>query len=351
MFGPALIAYQEVWMLLARARLSRRLREANVPPPPAPYTVDAWCEAIGRARGRDLRVHDVRLGADLPPGLLVRRAHVDRILVDEALPALARAQTVLHEVAHVVLEHDGDVLHDDVDPAVEAEAELAADLLYRQLTRAASATAAAHAAMDVSRMRLPGAMPAWWADRRHDWDLLQLWMTLREGMPDVALVSTSTAAPVPVEIRGSRQRYRTVIEIHEALRVLRPWCSRQVYASAARRARRHRLDAAAVAAVAEAATVAVALRRRHTSLPPGADDSPLLSERHDPHDVRAEARRLARMARALHESPLVAAEIARRVPVVAAVAAEDAMSDPTPVGGTPVISLAATPRDRSPSAV
>ncbi|MFV2102157.1 DUF6545 domain-containing protein [Micromonospora sp. LOL_024] len=336
-------------MLLARARLARRLRAANVPPPPAPYTVDAWCEAIGRARGRRLQVRDVRLGADLPPGLLVKRDDADYILVDAALPALARVQTVLHELAHLILEHDGDVLHGDVDPAVEAEAEMAADLLYQRLIRPASSTVGAHGAEALSRLRLPGGSPAWWADRRHDWHLLQLWVTLRDGMPDVAIVRTSTSAPVPVEIRGRRQRYRTVIEIHEALRVLRPWCSPQVYASATRRARRHRLDAAAVAAVAEAATVAVALRRRHTSLPPGADDSPLPLQRHDPHDVRAEARRLARMARALHESPLVAAEIARWVPVVAPVA--DAAPSTTVVAGAPVISLAATRRGRSPSAV
>ncbi len=322
-------------MLLARARLARRLRAATVPPPPAPYTVDAWCEAIGRARGRPLRVHHVRLDADLPPGLLVRRPHKDSILVDAALPELTRAQTVLHEVAHIVLEHDGDALHDDIDSAVEAEAELAADLLYQQLTRAAAATTSQRGAAGPSRLRLP-ATPAWWADRRTDWHLLQLWITLRDGLPDVAIVGTSTAAPVPVEIRGRRQRHRTVIEVHEALRALRPWCSPQVHASASRRARRHRLDPASAEAVANAATVAVALRRRHTSLPPGADDSPLRSERHDPHDVDAEARRLARLSRALHDSPLVAAEIARWVPVVAAaVTTDDALPRTAAVGATP----------------
>ncbi|MEH1017562.1 DUF6545 domain-containing protein [Micromonospora sp. CPCC 206060] len=326
-------------------RLARRLREACVPPPPAPYTVDAWCVAIGEARRRDLRVYDMRLDAELPPGLLVRRDRADSILVDAALPALARTQTVLHEVAHIVLGHDGDALHDDIDPVVEAEAELAADLLCQQLTRAASGVEPAWLAT-----RWPARMPGWWADRRSDWRLLQLWMTLRDGLPDVAIVTTSTATPVPVEIRSRRQRYRTVIEVHEALRVLRPWCNAQVYASAAKRARRHLLDPAAVTAVAEAATVAVALRRRHTSLPPGPGDSPLSSDVPDPHDVRAEASRLARMACALHDSPLVAAEIARWVPVVAPVDAASLRKKI--VGGMPVISLPAVARQgRSPSAV
>ncbi|MEU2616315.1 DUF6545 domain-containing protein [Micromonospora sp. NPDC007271] len=336
-------------MLLARARLARRLRAAKLPPPPAPYTVDAWCEAIGRARGRRLHVHDVRLDADLPPGLLVERDDADHILVDATLPTLARAQTVLHEVAHIVLQHDGDAVHDDPDPAIEAEAELAADLLYQQLTRAASSAASPSGAL-FPRLRLLVRPPAWWAERRTDWRLLQLWMTLREAMPDAAIVSTSTAAPVPIEIRGDRQRYRMVIEVHDALRVLRPWLSTKVHASAARRARRHRLDAATVAAVAEAATIAVALRRRHASLPPDAVDPLLLPERQDLHDVRAEARRLARVARALHESPLVAAETVRWVPVVTA---EDAVPLST-VRDTPLIPLAtdaAARRDQSPSAV
>ncbi|MBC8991525.1 DUF6545 domain-containing protein [Micromonospora chalcea] len=300
----------------ARARLARRLRKAGVPPPPAPYTVDAWCEAIGAARGRPLLIRGERLGTEFPPGFLVPLDQADYILVDTALPPLARAQTVLHEVAHLVLGHDGDA-HVDVDPALEAEAELAADLLSQQMTRAAASTAdtsGPEAAM--SRAPIPRWSSMWWTDRRTDWHVNQLWMTLRAGMPDARIVSTTTGTQAPVEVGGRRHRHRRVIEVHDALRLLRPWCSGQVHASAVQRAKRYQLDPADVAAVAEAAAVAVALRRRQAALPQ-AGDSPYVAAPPDVSDVRAEARRLARMSRALHDSPLVAAEVDCWVPVIA----------------------------------
>ncbi|MDG4794995.1 DUF6545 domain-containing protein [Micromonospora sp. WMMD1082] len=310
-------------MLFARARLSRRMRRANLPPPPAPYTVDAWCAAIGEARGSSLLIRELPLGAGMPPAVVLRKDNEDTIFVDPALSSLARTQVVLHEVAHVVLEHPGDALRGPVDPAIEVEAELAADLLSQCLTQAAT-THAAHRAAAAGVPSRRGAPSAWWADRRTDWHLLQLWMTLRDGMPDAAIVGTSTAAPAPVEIRGRRQRYRTVVEIHDALRILRPWCSSQVRDSATRRARRHRLEPDAVVAVAEAATVAVALRHRGAArhrgggvaLRPGFGDVEVLGTPHDVHDVLSEARRLADIARALHGCALVAAETARWAPVV-----------------------------------
>ncbi|GIJ08379.1 DUF6545 domain-containing protein [Micromonospora andamanensis] len=303
-------------MIFARARLSRRLRQANVPQPTTPYNVDAWCEEIGQARGRRLRVHDLSLGPDLPTGLLVRRPDEDTVIVDAGLPALTRTQTVLHEVAHLILDHDGDALHDDVDQAIEAEAEMVADLLYQRLTRAAESTARVADRGAATPENPTRVRSAWFADRRADWHLLNLWITLQDGTSGAAIISTSTTRPVPVEIRGRRQRHRTVIEIHEALRILRPWYSSQVHDSATRRARRHRLDPEPVAAIAEAATIAVALRHRRASLPPGSGGTCLPTMQHSSCDVPSEARRLARLSHALHDSPLVTAEIARWVPVV-----------------------------------
>ncbi|MEU1605995.1 DUF6545 domain-containing protein [Micromonospora matsumotoense] len=261
-------------------------------------------------------VGDVDLDPGHPSGLLITdRPQRDFILVDRSLPAVTRTQTVLHEVAHLVLDHPGDIQHDHVDRAVEAEAELAADLLHQQLTKAAAGGGADDNTGNDHPRWLSGETTSWWAERRSDWHLLHLWMTLRDGMPDLVIVTTSTATPVPTEIRGSRQRHRTVVEIHEALRALRPWCSPQVHASATSRARRHRLDAAATAAVAEAATVAVALRHRQAAIVPPAVSPQLPPPPHDRHDVRAEARHLAHVERAMRDSPLVAAEIARWAPV------------------------------------
>ncbi|WP_369799847.1 DUF6545 domain-containing protein [Micromonospora sp. HK10] len=327
-------------MLWARARLARRLRKAGVPPPPPPYTVDAWCEAIGRVRGRPLHIRGERLGAEHPPGLLVRLDGADYIIIDAALPTLARAQTVLHEVAHLVLDHDGDALHADVDAALEAEAELAADLLYQQMAHAAGSTAEPCTRQVAALSRVP--LRLWssrrWTDLRADWHVTQLWMTLRAGMRDAKIISTSTGEQVPVEVGGRHHRHRRVIEVHDALRLLRPWCSGQVHDSAERRALRYRLDSAAVAAVAEAATVAVALRRRQAALPL-ADDSPFVAAPLDVTDVRAEARRLARMSRALHDSSLVAAEVDCWVPVIASVDTSEASPPGTLARGLPVMPL------------
>ncbi|MGC4828279.1 DUF6545 domain-containing protein [Micromonospora arida] len=90
---------------------------------------------------------------------------------------------------------------------------------------------------------------SWWTDRRTDWQVNQLWMTLRAGMPEAAIITTTTTERVPVEIGGSRQRYRRVVEVHEALRLLRPWYSRQVHNSATQRAQRYQLDATSTAAL------------------------------------------------------------------------------------------------------
>ncbi|RNH99628.1 ImmA/IrrE family metallo-endopeptidase [Micromonospora aurantiaca] len=326
-------------MLLARARLRRRLARAGLPAPSPPYTVDAWCTAIGAARRRPLVVGDVDLEAGHPPGVLItEQPEGDFILVDRSLPPVTRTQTVLHEIAHLVLEHPGDLWHDGIDRVVEAEAELAADVLYHQLVRAAGGEEADGDQLTGRERTLHRTMTSWWADRRSDWRLLHLWMTLRDNMPHLALVTTSTATPVPTEIRGNRQRHRTVVEIHEILRALRPWCSAQVYASASARARSHRLDAASTDAVAEAATIAVALRHRQLAMAPAAS-SQLPQTSRDRNDVRAEARHLACVDQAMSESPLVAAEIARWAPVGPAALGQSRANHL--IGGIPVVPLPA----------
>ncbi|MFY1595911.1 DUF6545 domain-containing protein [Micromonospora sp. WMMD737] len=314
--------------------------------------MDAWCEAIGRQRGRPVRIRDepFEFEAEVPSGVLVPLDRADYILVDASLPTLARAQTVLHEVAHLVLGHDGDAMHSTIDPALEAEAELAADLLYQQMTRAAAKSGRRRGD---SLARVPSWRPsAWWADRRADWRVNQLWIKLRAGMPDATIVSTTTGVQVPVEVGGSRHRHRRVIEVHDALRLLRPWCSRQVHASARRRAHRYRLDPALVEAVADAAMLAVALRRRQAALPvveDPLDTTPSV----DVFDVRGETRRLARISCAWLDSPVVAAEVARWVPVVASASARSDLLRPSLAQMLPVSPLpeGIVRRDRSSEAV
>lgn len=297
-----------------------------------------------------IRDEPFEFGAEVPSGVLVPLDRADYILVDASLPTLARAQTVLHEVAHLMLGHDGDAMHSIIDPALEVEAELAADLLYQQMIRAAARSGRRGGEL---LAQLPSWRPsAWWTDRRTDWHVNQLWIKLRAGMPDVTIVSTTTGVQVPVEVGGSRHRHRRVIEVHDALRLLRPWCSSQVHASAQRRAHRYRLDPAFVEAVADAATLAVAMRRRQAALP--AVEDPLDTKSPvDVFDVRGEARRLARISCAWFDSPVVAAEVARWVPVVAATSTHSDRLRPSLVQMLPVSPLpeGIVRRDRSSEAV
>ncbi|WFE53047.1 ImmA/IrrE family metallo-endopeptidase [Micromonospora sp. WMMD1155] len=328
-------------MIWARGRIARRLRNAGLPPPPAPYTVDAWCEAIAHGRGRPIHLRGERLGMDLPSAFLIKLEHADIIIVDSALPMLPRTQGILHELAHLVLNHSGDALHAEVDPAVEAEAELAADLLFQRLSNAATVACGAMTSSTANSIRSQRRWwpTSWWTDRQMDWQVNQLWMTLRAGMPEAAIITTTTTEKVPVEIGGSRQRYRRVVEVHEALRLLRPWYSRQVHDSATQRAQRYQLDATSTAAVVEAAQVAVALRRHQTE--PPSDDVPRLPQRRlAAYDIRAEARRLALVGLALHDSPLVAAELARWSPVAYG-------SRPEEPGSTAFDSFPITPLNRA----
>ncbi|MGC4885793.1 DUF6545 domain-containing protein [Micromonospora sp. DT227] len=296
-------------------------------------------------------IGDVALEAGHPPGVLITgQPEGDFILVDRSLPPVTRTQTVLHELAHLVLEHPGDLLHDGIDRVVEAEAELAADLLYQRLVRAAGHEEDDGDQRTDHQRWLHRIMTSWWNDRRSDWRLLHLWMTLRDNMPDLSIVTTSTSIPVPTEIRGKRQRHRTVVEIHEILRALRPWCSAQVHASATALARRQGLDAASTDAEADAATIAVALRHLQLAVAPPATDLPLPASGRDRHDVRAEARHLARVDQALSDSPLVSAEIARWAPVGPAALSPSRTS--SLIGGIPVVPLPADlPSARSARAV
>ena len=148
-------------------------------------------------------------------------------------------------------------------------------------------------------------------DRRADWHMNLLWVTLRTEVPDASLILVAQDDEPAPALGGSRRTYRRVVEVHDQLRRLRPWFSPEVRASALRGAKRRRLSPNIAEAVAEAAVIAVALRRRKAGAPP-ADENLLVSPPSPGYlDIRAETRRLARISHALHQSPLVRAELAR----------------------------------------
>ena len=290
-----------------RTRVTWRLRRAGVPAPPPPFTVEAWCEAIALVRRRPIRLQRASLQADWPPGFYFASDEADYIVVDAGLPMLTRVQTILHELAHLLLGHEGTALHVHADVVAEADAEIAADVMSRRLTRAAGVVERPESqdADLVDRSR------DWIIDRWADWQLDLLWVSLRAAVPDAPLILVPRGHDPAPALGGSRHTYRRIVEVHDQLRSLRPWFSDEVHHSALYAARRDRLNPAAAAAVAEAATIAVALRRRKAGAP-ACDDSHEAAQRLLGHaDIRAETRRLARVSRAMHRSPLVHAELAR----------------------------------------
>ncbi|MFG1918169.1 DUF6545 domain-containing protein [Micromonospora sp. NPDC048898] len=280
-----------------------------MPDPPQPYTVEAWCEAIAAARGRPIRISSAELQADWPPGFFFNSAEADYIVTDVRLPSLTRIQTILHELAHLLLGHRGNALHGDIDPSAEADAEIAADILSRQLARAANAAHRVSTPQEAKLTDLNWRTRDWMNDRWDDWQLELLWVKLRTAVPDAPLILVPHDDEPAPALGGSRRTYRRVVEVHEQLRRLRPWYSEDVRLSALRRA--ERCGPSEAAAVAEAAVIAVALRRRKAGAPP-AGGSFVLPQRGSGHlDIREETRRLAQVSRALHQSPLVHAELAR----------------------------------------
>ncbi len=124
-----------------------------------------------------------------------------------------------------------------------------------------------------------GATIAGWAPRLTAWRrrvrrdrayrrLYPLWSAIHEALPNVTLVPTGGRQPwQSVEFR----LYRRIIEIRDGILALRPYVDDRVTALARERAAAAGLDGEEAAAVAEAATLASALRARADGHPkPGA---------------------------------------------------------------------------------
>ncbi len=231
-------------------------------------------------------------------------------MLDAALAPMARTQTLLHEVAHLLLDHQVNVLHEDVDRKVEREAEIAADLLALRLARAAKRRDGSSRS---SLWPLRGDGFDWLRHRQADWDLHVLWTAMRSAVPEVCLDGSPEDGYEALSPLGSPRgrRHRQVVEIHDALRQLRPWYRPDVYLSAQRRAQRNRLDPAAVRTIAEAAGIAVAIRRKVAGV--DGDTEAIHAEPCTdlPASLKPAARELARLSHAMHHSPLVTAEVAK----------------------------------------
>ncbi|MFG2042252.1 ImmA/IrrE family metallo-endopeptidase [Dactylosporangium sp. NPDC048998] len=138
-------------------RLRRELeRKVDAMALPRPLTIERLRESLQARRSRPLQVLPMPLPAGGPCGLWVSTAAADYIVVESDTSAAHQQHILLHEIAHVLLEHAStQVLTDDAtallmphldattveklmartwfDEAAEREAEVTADILSKRM--------------------------------------------------------------------------------------------------------------------------------------------------------------------------------------------------------------------------
>ncbi|MFG2389846.1 hypothetical protein ACGFYF_13290 [Streptomyces lavendulae] len=77
------------------------------------------CDQISSARGRPIRVIEARLPVPGPMGVWVCRTDDDVVIVQDLAVGAHRDHIVLHELAHILCEHEGERYQHD-EPALSA---------------------------------------------------------------------------------------------------------------------------------------------------------------------------------------------------------------------------------------
>lgn len=109
------------------ARLARRLM-------PSDGDLDVWLQNLGEHRKRPIRLIIQPLGAGTGlSGMCVVRDDADYIVLDAAGSPSRRALVLAHEVAHLLLEHDGKAATSQV--VAQVAPDLSPGLISRVLTR------------------------------------------------------------------------------------------------------------------------------------------------------------------------------------------------------------------------
>ncbi|MFI0742518.1 hypothetical protein ACH4PU_31240 [Streptomyces sp. NPDC021100] len=86
-------------------RLRQELRELEIQPP---LDVEALCRALGRRWDRDIELQPAPLPKPGPLGLLVETPEADIILYQQETTRLHQDHIILHEVGHMLADHDSD---------------------------------------------------------------------------------------------------------------------------------------------------------------------------------------------------------------------------------------------------
>lgn len=138
------------------------------------------------------------------------------------------------------------------------------------------------------------------------WGLYPLWRALYEAAPGIALDPPARPGLDRVSVRDLRHRlYRRVIEIRDGRLALRGYLDPAVAETARAVGRQARLAGEHLAATAEAALLAAALRARAAGREPGETDLELVEVAGGGQEMVDETRWLLQVSRAFAHSPVV----------------------------------------------
>jgi hypothetical protein len=85
-----------------RQKCEAKLRSLALP---RPFTVDAFCDALARERGRPVQLVPMPSGMGTPCGLWLSTAEVDYVFHQVATSPLHQEHIILHELAHMIFDH------------------------------------------------------------------------------------------------------------------------------------------------------------------------------------------------------------------------------------------------------
>jgi O-methyltransferase involved in polyketide biosynthesis len=297
-------------LTLRRRQLPKAVQGGlRLPSLPAPWSVDAYVGLIAGQRQREIVLRPIAAAPDSALcGLLVSTEERDHIGLVEGMPQVLRDHTVLHELAHLILGHRGTqgqhwaALHEDTDSRYGDADERAAELLATAIAAAAGPPSGPPVDEPVRQRGAWAGVARGKVYSRLRKDLEPLWQMLAEAMPGIVL--ERQALPF-WPLGGYRRLYRTVVEIHDGLRLLRPHIEPAAFDDLRRLGLEAELDdgeadAFAVAGMLDAATRALGNGALVNSVGGHTIPASLLGP-----DVVTDAYRLGFLARAVKHWPVM----------------------------------------------
>ncbi|WP_309111979.1 DUF6545 domain-containing protein [Saccharothrix sp.] len=287
---------------------------------PDPFDIHRFVAGLAQKRGRRITLIPWQPGANHPSGMLISTTETDYIHYPDTTSPLHSQHTVLHEIGHLLLDHNitypdrrEPAQAPDVDALRTLLPTLSPSLIRRILGRTVYASAQEREAERFASLLLAKVTTAHDehirnAASEYDEGLIPLWQHMTAAVPHVQLDDTDQACVTPTPT-GEYRLYRRVIEIRDAQYTLRPHVPPEIRDWARATARERGLDPTAADILVEAAELGAALdahragRRRHPEV------LEALTPQHlsGPPNLIAEARWLTQIGTALRSNPDVAA--------------------------------------------